>query len=300
MLAVVIPTLGRPNVILSMIKRLQEQSRKPDHVVISVVSKTDIPPDFDVSAAGCSVTLLTGPAGSSRQRNLAVNWLFAEARFGTSSDVAVFFDDDFVPRADWLAEAEVAFEADAQLVGLTGIVLADGAGLVGYTESEANSIIAAGQPVLPARDWRLQPGATKGLYGCNMAVRGNFLASVRFDEALPLYAWLEDYDFSTELRRYGVLSRSSSLLGVHLGTKESRGSGRRLGYSQIANAVYLSRKGTLSRKQAAILIVKNILANLAKSPRPEPFIDRRGRALGNINAGLDLLRGRLHPSRIVR
>lgn len=283
-----------------MIKRLQEQSRKPDHIIISVASKTDIPSNFDALTVGCSVTLLTGPAGLTRQRNLAVDWLFAEARFGTPSDVAVFFDDDFVPRADWLAEAEIAFEADTQLAGLTGIVLADGAGLVGYTESEANTIIAAGRPILPPGDWRLLPGATDGLYGCNMAMRGSLLASVRFDEALPLYGWLEDYDFSAGLRRHGVLSRSSSLLGVHLGTKENRSSGRRLGYSQIANAIYLSRKGTLSRKQAAILISKNILANLAKSPRPEPFIDRRGRVLGNINAGLDLLRGRLHPSRIVR
>jgi hypothetical protein len=72
-----------------------------------------------------------------------------------------------------------------------------------------------------------------------------------------------------------------------------------LGYSQIANAVYLARKGTVPRSHLAHLVVKNLLSNSLRSLRPEPFVDRRGRLLGNILALADLVRGRISPERIL-
>ena len=37
---------------------------------------------------------------------------------------------------------------------------------------------------------------TDSAYGCNMVVRYSTARKVRFDETLPLYAWLEDRDYS--------------------------------------------------------------------------------------------------------
>lgn len=246
------------------------------------------------------MTAIFGREGLSIQRNAAIDWLFGHTRFGAPNDVVVFFDDDFVPARNWLAEAESQFREDATIVGLTGVVLADGAALAGYCEAEAEHVIAAGTSYLPARDWRRTVGVTTMLYGCNMAVRGEVAKSIRLDENLPLYAWLEDFDFSARILRFGRLVRSAKLSGVHLGTKIGRTDGRRLGYSQVANPIYLSGKGTMPRLQAGKLIGKNVTANLVKALLGDDFIDRRGRLLGNLDAAKDIMLRRLHPSRIVK
>ncbi len=121
---------------------------------------------------------------------------------------------------------------------------------------------------------------------------------LRFDENLPLYGWLEDLDFCHQLSPFGRIVKNERMTGVHLGVKTARGSGLRLGYSQIANPFYLWRKGTFHLDRALRLVSHNIFANLAKQFRCEPWVDRRGRALGNARALWDLVRGRLHPTRI--
>src|SRR6202040_3955084 len=95
-----------------------------------------------------------------------------------------------------------------------------------------------------------------GTYGCNMAFRLKPIVShnVVFDDNLPLYGWQEDIDFSRRVLPYGRIVRSKSLRGVHLGIKLGRTSGVRFGYSQIANPIYLTRKGTMSRKHARTII----------------------------------------------
>jgi GT2 family glycosyltransferase len=121
----------------------------------------------------------------------------------------------------------------------------------------------------------------------------------RFDEKLPLYGWLEDVDFSLRLGQRGRIVKAMAAQGVHLGIKKGRQSGRRLGYSQIANPIYLSRKGVFPWRRALRLMSRNIAANLLRLPHPEPYIDRFGRASGNIKAFGDLLTGRLTPERIL-
>jgi hypothetical protein len=134
-----------------------------------------------------------------------------------------------------------------------------------------------------------------------MAVRGETLRAhpERFDTRLPLYGWLEDLDFSRRMAAFGRIVEAPALRGVHLATKVGRTSGRRLGYSQIANPVYLTRKGTMSWPRAARIMTGNILANSAKSLRPEPWIDRKGRLQGNLLAFRDIVTGRCAPERIL-
>jgi hypothetical protein len=47
-------------------------------------------------------------------------------------------------------------------------------------------------------------------------------------------------------------------------------------------------------------MARNLVMNFARSLWPEPYIDRQGRALGNVRALLDLVIGRLNPSRILK
>ena len=61
--------------------------------------------------------------------------------------------------------------------------------------------------------------------------------------------------FSYQLGQRGpICSLPDRLAGVHMGAKGGRTSGRRLGYSQIANPVYLLRKKTIPPKLALRLI----------------------------------------------
>jgi hypothetical protein len=87
---------------------------------------------------------------------------------------------------------------------------------------------------------------------------------------------------------------------VHLGNKVGRSSGVRLGYSQIANPLYMVRKGTMERGRAYKQIGRNILANAVKTLRPEPWVDRRGRLIGNLRGAVDAVRGQLDPQQILK
>ena len=125
--------------------------------------------------------------------------------------------------------------------------------------------------------------------------------SIRFDENLPFYSWLEDHDFSRRMKPYGRIVKNNLASGVHLGVKSGSGrtSGVRYGYSQIANPVYLWRKSILSLDKALQYSVLRVVTNLVKMLRSEPWIDRCGRARGHGLAFLDIVRGGLHPTRIL-
>jgi hypothetical protein len=131
-----------------------------------------------------------------------------------------------------------------------------------------------------------------------MSLRSSAIGENRFDERLPLYAWLEDIDFSHRLSKLGILLKSGRLYGVHLGIKRGRTSGVRFGYSQIANVVYLNKKGTMQPGLGRKLLTSQLTSNLLKSVTPEPYIDRRGRLKGNLLAVWDLITGKLDPGRI--
>ena len=113
-----------------------------------------------------------------------------------------------------------------------------------------------------------------------------------------LYGWLEDVDFSRQLARFGRVVVAEATRGVHLGVKLGRQPGVKLGYSQVANPLYLIGKGTMSRRKGLVLMSRNLIANIVRSLRAEAWVDRRGRLTGNARAVLDLIARRLDPGRI--
>jgi hypothetical protein len=133
-----------------------------------------------------------------------------------------------------------------------------------------------------------------------MAFRTSAIGDERFDERLPLYGWQEDIDFAARVGRMGDIVKTNAFYGVHLGVKGARGSGVQLGYSQIANPLYLVHKGTMSADEAIPLIVKNVLKNHLRALRPEPWIDRLGRCKGNWHAIGDIIMHRADPANILR
>jgi GT2 family glycosyltransferase len=282
--AVVVATLGRPDVVTATLKHLLEiQTLKPAAVIVSCV----VPEDAGDAASFPAVTVVTGRPGLAAQRNAAL------AALPAGIDVVVFFDDDFVAGADWLAAAGRTFRDEPQVVAFTGRILADGIKGPGLGFNDAVRIV---ESVDRSADWsRIEPYSP---YGCNMAFRLSAIGGLRFDERLVLYGWLEDRDFGAALaKRGGRLIKCASACGVHMGVKSGRVAGDRLGYSQVVNPIYMLRKGTMTVGQVAGQLFRNISSNVARAVRPEPFIDRRGRLRGNLRGLADVLRGCLDPER---
>jgi GT2 family glycosyltransferase len=179
----------------------------------------------------------------------------------------------------------------------TGTVIADGAKGPGISVEQGRAILAA--DTLPSDPLAVAPHFNG--YGCNMAFRMAPIRqhALRFDEALPAYAWYEDIDFSRRLLPHGSILRLAGARGVHLGAKIGRQPGRRLGYSQVVNSVYLARKGSYPWSHALRSIGRHLLANAVKSLRPEPEVDRWGRFQGNLRGLWHVLTGQAHPGRIV-
>lgn len=286
--AVGIPTAGRREQMSRTLRQLAMQHRTPDGVFISPATPADFD-EADASTLPCPVQVLHGQQGLTRQRNQ----ILASAH---GFDVLVYFDDDFYPQPDYLQQVVALFESQPDIVVATNQPQADGAVGPGLSHDEALRALErhAGESTT------LSTVPTYGGYGCNMAVR---LAPVvehglRFDERLPLYGWLEDIDFTRHLAPHGRIVKCAALRGVHLGTKRGRTSGLRLGYSQVANPVYMLRKGSLSFDYAMRQLGRNVIKNVARAAWPEPWVDRRGRLKGNFIALVDLLRGRIEPDRI--
>lgn len=284
-------TAGRRDILTEALRELSRQTRLPDGVIICPASDKDYDPE-PASKLPFPILVAKGPRGLTAQRNAILD----VARGFT---ILVFFDDDFFPAPSYLAELELCLAAQPDIVALSGRVIADGVTGPGLTIAEARAAVAEFKQPAAAAD----PPLTDqyNAYGCNMALR---LAPVqanglRFDENLPLYSWLEDVDFCRRLASQGRIAKNARMIGVHLGVKGGRTSGVRFGYSQVANPLYLWRKGSFRVDLALGQMGRNLLSNFGKLVRPEPWIDRRGRARGNALAFFDLLRGRLHPKRIL-
>ena len=281
-----VATVGRSDLTCQTIELLSRQTRKPDGVLVVGVTADDV---RGVSQTSVEPEIAFAERGLCRQRNRALELLLGKA------DIITFFDDDFVPAPEYLSEVEKLFESDPGVAGVTGNLLADGINNQGYTVDEALAIIATRDEIIDARVVKRQ-----ALYGCNMSIRVSAAEGLTFDEALPLYGWQEDIDFTYQVGLRGRLVSSTKVTGVHLGTKGGRTSGKKLGYSQVANIVYLKRKGTMQPGLGEKLLTANLLSNIVYSFWSEPHIDRRGRLWGNILALADLLRGNIDPRKIER
>ena len=289
-IAVAIATAGRPYVLFESLEDLAAQTRGPDIVAICPADQTkDISYDRN-KLLGLNIHYSRGSRGASSQRNAII-------RDVVGSDIILFMDDDFAMALDYVEECQKLFANHPDVVLATGSLLADDVNGPGLIATDARDMLNTSSK--PSHE--VLEDVFNG-YGCNMAVRSSALRAVgaRFDEALPLYSWGEDVDFSRQLSGQGRIVRSNMLRGVHRATKHGRTKGFNFGYSQIANQIYLIRKGTVPVLPALWQALRNIVANIGGSITGNPYIDRKGRLLGNAVGILDLLTGKSAPDRILR
>jgi GT2 family glycosyltransferase len=279
-----IATVGRSELVGRTIDRVLEQSRLPDGIVVVGSRDEDV---AEVRDRARTIVDTVAERGLCRQRNHILDLV------GGQADLLVFLDDDFVPTHTYLERAEQLFVRSPEVTGATGRIIADGIHSKGFAFEEAVRLADSDGANGDAREF-----PAEALYGCNMVLRLASMEGLRFDEALPLYGWLEDIDLTYRLSARGPLVRSFHFAGVHMGAKGGRTSGYRLGYSQIANPIHLLRKGSAPPRLARRMMARNLTANLARSLWPEPHVDRRGRLRGNILALFHLMTRQLDPRRV--
>src|SRR3984957_20986468 len=282
-LVVGIATRGRCTILAETIAFLAAQKRQPDQILVAYAEPADI---GDAPGQFPRVTFVQAPLGLTRQRNAILTLVL-------DSDLLLFIDDDFYLDPEYLTIAERFFEENSDVVASTGRVLADDVKGPGLTVAQAKLIVAAGAG--DQGEQRITP--TFFAYGCNMCLRMAPIRQhdLRFDETLPLYGWYEDWDFSRQLAAFGTIVHISNACGVHLSTKVGRITGIRLGYAQVANPIYLARKGTFPWSNVFKFVIGPCLKNLVRRLAPESYVDRPGRFLGNLVAFRDLLSGTLSP-----
>ena len=283
-----IATSGRRDALRDTLAQLDRQELRPQRILICPSAIDDV--DWDHAASlTIAAERIDGQKGLCAQRNAILD-------AAGDADLIVFFDDDYLPTDRFIAEGERLFRQNPDIVAATGDVLADSVHGPGIGLQEALAILTRDRAPQEARIWPVE-----NTYGCNMMFRTAAIrrAGARFDENLPLYAWQEDVDFCSQLAAEGRIMHATALRGVHRAVKRGRTSGVRFGYSQIANTVYLARKGTMRRIRALRLSAAPFVANIVGSLLPQGLIDRRGRLKGNLLALWDLARGRLDPRRIL-
>jgi GT2 family glycosyltransferase len=282
-----IATCGRPTILAQTIAYLANQKRHPDKIIVAYADPADA---GDAPARFPHVTFIQTELGLTRQRNAILSLV-------RDSDILLFIDDDFYLDPHYLEITERVFVENPNIVASTGNVLADDVKGPGLTVAQAKAIVAANTAAQSVQ----QLTQAFFAYGCNMCLR---LAPIRehelrFDETLPLYGWYEDWDFSGQLAAFGAIVHISNACGVHLSAKVGRMPGVRMGYAQVANPIYLARKGTFPWSHVLKFIAGPCLKNLVRSLAPEAHVDRFGRFYGNLTAFRDLLVGRLDPAQII-
>jgi GT2 family glycosyltransferase len=284
--AVVLASAGRPALLAEAIASCNAQEDVAFNGIISVPDHDSLPEDQPLPARW---RVVTGVRGLAAQRNAGLDAV-------DGADVVAFFDDDAVPRADYLSQAVRFLLAHPQVLGLTGRVLLDGATTGEIDHARTATALARSTAEPPSGGWC----TTRELYGCNFVVRAAAATQLRFDERLPLYSWLEDHDFARRLMRLGPLAKVDDCVVVHRGASSGgRQAHERLGYSQVMNPYYLVRKGSFPVWLAAQQIFRPAAKNVVLSAAGPSAGWRRERLRGNGKALGDIVRGRVTPERIL-
>ncbi len=288
---VIVASAGRPGAVAEL-AQWSTQVRTPVggslSWLLSTPTEADAPADLPTDWR-----LLTGSRGAASQRNLALE------QVPDSADFVFFFDDDALPRQDYLTAAVEHFATNPDQVAITGRLVRDGAAEK-HEVSLAESVAALDQ------SWTADPDPgwqnTGELYGCNFAVRWSALHQLRFEDRFPLYSWMEDLDYAGQALAHGKLAKVASTVAVHRAvTSGGRAQHLRLGYSQIANPALMVEKGTLPLRTALTKAGRPALRNLIGVLLPGERPARVERVKGNWLAIGDLIAsgGRARPERIL-
>jgi GT2 family glycosyltransferase len=288
---VVISSVNRPQVLHEAVLSLRKQTISPNAIILSLCDTASV---LRETSELPFVLVIQGPRGLTKQRNNGAR----VAPFG--AEYLLFLDDDTELALNYLESMEKLFDHQKEIVVASGVSAADGLRLGRALARDEAAAATRGH----RSESRTEPA--EGAYGCNMFVRRSVLATVGFDEQLPLDGWLEDYDFSVRSKQYGLVVWNHETCVAHLGLQRTTDErGFLVGYSQIANSYYLWQKEvipSLRRLLSAFwfpALRVSLQGTLHGKPPWNLMFDYKGRLRGNAYALADAARFRLAPSRIL-
>lgn len=292
-IAVILCTIHRPAVLHQTVLSVRRQALAPVQIIVCSPGSEHLLPE---TLALPGVEWVQSAPGLATQRNRAL------ASVAANTDLVAFLDDDIELSRFYLAAMARLFCEQPRVVLASGRLLYDGGRGARIESAEARTLCET----YDRRHDSAAPPSWKEIdsgYGCNMVVRSSELCECRFDENLPLYAWLEDRDFSHRCTR-GKLPpvELANAAAVHLGWRSGRVSGVRLGFSTVVNPVYLQRKTRMFSPSYIVVhywlrcLAGNILGILTR----DRDYDRWGLLKGNLLGYWHLLTGNCNPQYILR
>ncbi|MGB9418948.1 MAG: glycosyltransferase [Acidobacteriaceae bacterium] len=291
--SVIVCTVNRPMVLHDTILSVKQQHLLPKQIIIASPSADHILPE---TLALDGVEYVRTSLGLCKQRNQALDAVHPE------TDLVVFLDDDIELGSRYLLEMERLFRMHPEILIASGRMLHDGGRSGRIDRAEARRQCRLYDESNASNAPLLLKDVDSG-YGCNMAIRFSRIGACRFDERLPLYAWLEDRDFS---HRYTAGAHPpvelQNAAAVHLGWRAGRVSGVRLGFSTVVNPIYLKRKANTFSLSFIVVqywarcLAGNILGILTRDTE----YDRVGLLKGNLLGFHHLLSGHCDPEHILQ
>lgn len=206
---VVICTRNRPSDLATALASLGAQTVAPSGLIIVDASDND---ESEAVVGRWSaeqnlpfeVIHIRAEPGLPAQRNLGVN--------ATDADVVHFIDDDVVLDPEYVAAIAAVFEEDTDglVVGVGGLITNQPVRrprlwwrLALMDSTRSGVVLRSGTAIIVTA--AREQTRVQWLSGCSMSYRAEVVRQIRFDEALPGYALMEDTDFSFRARRAGEL-----------------------------------------------------------------------------------------------
>ena len=292
--SVIVCSVNRGRVLHDTIATIARQTHQPDEILIVSPGREHVLPE---TLTMPKVRFVLGSLGLPAQRNAGLDQLEDDC------DLIAFFDDDIELSAFYLEHMVSLFSEREQVLIASGRLLHDGGRGKAISRESARELTceydrrqALGVKVVPSLP-------SDSGYGCNMVVRYRAARNVRFDSGLPLYAWLEDRDYSQRITkgRYGPVECQNAV-AVHLGSRSGRIGGVRMGFSEIINPVYLWTKNrTFTLRYVVVQYwLRCLVGNVLGIIRRDSEYDRLGLLRGNLVGFYHLMGGHCDPSHILQ
>lgn len=235
---VIFCSVNRPAMLHESILCVSRQSI-PCRIVVSVPGESDVARETRQLA---SVTVVYSAKGLTRQRNAAMDSIQDDP------EMIFFLDDDMEMEDSCVEKLLLTLRERPDASMATCVNVAQGTYAAGTLDREtARRLILERQQVQQSEQSEMPFTSIHAAYGCMMALRGSLRNKVRFDERLPLYGFLEDFDFSLQCRKFGPILQNPNALAVHIEVTQGRMGDKKRGYSEVVNPFYILSKKTGAR-----------------------------------------------------
>ena len=292
-ISIIICTLNRPNILHQTIMSVNRQALAPRQIIVASPNLDHV---LQETLALPGVEFVQTPVGLCKQRNKALEAVVQDTQ------LVAFLDDDIELAQSYLEEMSRLFHENPRIIIASGRMLHDGGRGARISREEAMEVCDTYDKIHNT-DAPLSYKTVDSGYGCNMIVRYAGIGSCRFDERLPLYAWLEDRDFSHRCTKGRCAPvECENAVAVHLGWRSGRVSGVRVGFSTVVNPVYLKRKAN-TFSFSFILVnywLRCMIGNILGVVTRDTEYDRVGLIKGNIIGFWHLISGRCDPEYILK